>query len=122
MPDGKTLVCASTQGEDPAIQFVDLAKGKVVRQIDNDQPFMGLAVSPDGKYLALGTQQRFEIWDAATGDEIRVLQGEKENAYSYYNALAFPPTGTMIAAAGYGNVVQIFEVATGRAAGVTPHR
>lgn len=114
LPDGKTLVCVSSQNEDPAVHFIEVASGKLLRQIDHDQHYMGIAVSPDGKYLALGTQQRFEIWDAATGDEVRVFQGEKDNPYTYYRALAYSPTGTMIAAAGAGNAIQLFEVTTGK--------
>jgi DNA-binding beta-propeller fold protein YncE len=110
-PDGKTIVVVASQHDDPAVHFIDFATGKPVRQIDNDQQFMGVAVSPDGKYLALGAQQRLEIWDAATGNEFRVMQGTET---SYFSVVAFSPTSAMLASAGDGSKVQLWETATGK--------
>src|SRR5262249_10443378 len=113
MPDGKTIVCASTQNDDPAVHFIDLKPGKVIRQIDNDQQFMSLDVSPDGKYLALGGHQRLEIWDAATGNEVRAIQVADKEGNLYFRGVTFSPTGTMVAALTAGNTVQLWEAATG---------
>ncbi len=113
LPDGKTVVGVAAHGEDASVRFWDLASGKELRQIDNDQQqFVGLAVSADGKMLALGTHQRVELWDAADGDEIRILRGSEPNAY--YRALAFAPDGRTLATAGMGPDVQLWELATGK--------
>lgn len=111
-PDGKTVVAAAARHfEDASVRFWDITTGKELRQLDNDQEFYSLAVSPDGKMLALGTQQRVEVWDAVTGDELRVMQG-KEN--SQFRVLAFSPDGRMLATAGLEPHIQLWEVATGK--------
>jgi hypothetical protein len=112
LPDGKTVVGLPAQHvDDASVRFWDVSTGKEVRQIDNDQPFFGLAVSPDGKVLALGTQQRVELWDAVSGDEVRVLHGPNT---SNYRALAFAPDGKMLATAGGSPAIQLWEVASGK--------
>jgi hypothetical protein len=113
-PDGKTIAGVSPDqygSQDPAIHFWDVASGKDVRQLENDQPFFSLAFSPDGKLLALGGQGRIEIWDAATGDEVRVIPGQEQ---IQYQLLAFAPDGKTLASAGSGNVIQLWETATGK--------
>src|SRR5262249_28756336 len=87
---------------------------KRVRQIDNDQQFFSLDVSPDGKYLALGGHQRLEIWDTATGNEVRAIQATDKDTNVYFRGVVFSPTGTMVAAITSGNSVQLWEVATGK--------
>jgi WD domain, G-beta repeat len=111
-PDGKTVAFfPANVHEDGALRFWDVAAGKEVRQIDNDQQFFGLAFAADGKTLALGTQQRVELWDAKSGDEVRVLTGSERG---YYRVLAFSADGKTLAAAGPGPVVDLWEVATGK--------
>jgi hypothetical protein len=112
LPDGKTVVGLPAQHvDDASLRFWDVVTGKEVRQIDNDQPFFGLAVSPDGKVLALGTQQRVELWDANSGEEVRVLHGPNT---SNHRALAFAPDGKMLATAGVGPSISLWEVASGK--------
>src|SRR5262249_13463546 len=112
LPDGKTVAGLPAQHvDDAAVRFWDVGTGKEVRQIDNDQPFFGLAVSPDGKVLALGTQQRVELWDAASGEEVRVLHGPNP---SNFRALPFAPRVKMLATAGAGPAIQLWEVASGK--------
>jgi hypothetical protein len=114
LPDGKTVVGISAQNpEDASLRFWDVATGKAVREIDNDEPFVGLAVSPDGKRLALGNPQRIEVWDAASGDEVRVFyrQGQPNLAS---RVLAFSPDGKMLAAEANEAEVELWEVATGK--------
>jgi WD40 repeat protein len=88
MPDGKTLVGMSSNYPDFNIHFWDIESGKETRQIDNDMQFGGLAVSPDGKQLALGTNQHVEIWDLATTDEVRNFPGVA-NQNQFFRHLAF---------------------------------
>jgi hypothetical protein len=110
--DGKLLAGVGAQhGEDQTVHFFDVQTGKEVRQLDNDQPFFGVALSPDGKVIALGTNQYIELWDAVTGDELRILQGE---ANTVYRALAFSPDGKMLASAGNDSTIQVWEIASGQ--------
>ncbi|MBM4067504.1 MAG: hypothetical protein FJ271_00960 [Planctomycetes bacterium] len=108
--DGKTLIGMSNNYPDFNIHFWDVATGKSIRQIDNDQQFNSLAMSPDGTLLALGTSQRVEIWDAKTSDDVRTLTGPQN---VFYQALSFSPDGRMLAG-GANDVIQVWEVSTGR--------
>jgi hypothetical protein len=111
-PDGKTVAGMPAQHvEDASVRFWDVATGKEVRQLDNDQPFFGMAFSADGKRLALGGQQRVEVWDAATGDDVRVFTGAPN---SLYRTLAFSPDGKTLAVSGVDTTVQLWEMATGK--------
>ena len=112
-PDGKTLAGMSNNFPDLNLHFWDVTTGREIRQIDNDQPFQGLAMSPDGKLLALGTNQRVEIWDAATGDDVRMLQGTQGSPNNMYQALAFSGDGRMLAA-GTNDAIRVWEVASGQ--------
>jgi DNA-binding beta-propeller fold protein YncE len=111
--DGKTVVAAPSQhGQDFTVHFVDITSGKVTHQIDNDQMFFGLAVSPDGKTLALAGQQNLELWDAASGEEIRVLPLPPNQVC---RQVAFSPDGrTLAAAAAADGTVRLWEIATGK--------
>jgi Tol biopolymer transport system component len=116
-PDGKTVAAAGVQsgysgGGDMSIHFFDTVSGKHIREIDNDQPLLGLAFSPDGRFLAVGTQQRIELWKADDGEEVRLFSG---SANGNYRLLTFSPDGKMLAALGSeANTVHIWETASGK--------
>jgi hypothetical protein len=110
--DGKTVAGLTPQGADSSVRLWDVATGKQLREIDNDEPFVSLALSPDGTLLAVGTQGRVEIWDAVSGDEVRVLQAPENHTYSL---LAFSPDGkTLAAAEAEAPAVRLWEVASGK--------
>lgn len=113
-PDGKTVAAAALQagGEDMSIRIFDTTSGKQIREIDNDQPLLGLAFSPDGRFLAVGTQQRIELWKADDGEEVRLFAGSDNGNY---RLLTFSPDGKMLAAiSSEADTVHIWETASGK--------
>jgi WD40 repeat protein len=57
--DSKFVVALSAQHmEDQSLHFIDIGTGKEVHQIDNDESFNSLALSADGKMLAVGGVKR----------------------------------------------------------------
>jgi hypothetical protein len=98
-----------------AVRFFNTATGKQIREIDNDQQITSLAFTPDGRHLAVCTQQqRLELWDAETGAEVRVFSATG----NMYRLMTFSPDGKMMAAIGNEpDTVHIWETVSGKERG-----
>jgi RNA polymerase sigma factor (sigma-70 family) len=93
-PEGKYL---ASGGNDGFIFVREAATGKVVRHLEGHC----VTFSPDGRLLATATTTRnpaIQIWDFATGRELRRLHGHKAAIFR----LAFSPDGKRLASGGMG--------------------
>jgi WD40 repeat protein len=61
---------------------------------------LALALSPDGKWLAVGYQQSLEIWDVATGMQVKKFSGlhTDNNQFIGDYSLTFSPDGKILIA------------------------
>src|SRR5207249_380209 len=77
------------------IKVYEIATGKQVHKLEITRG--PVAMSPDGKTLAVGSVKDHEIllWDAVTGKELRRWKGQEERVFS----MVFSPDGQWLAAA-----------------------
>ena len=78
------------------------------------------AWSPDGKYIAAGTDSpaRVFVWDAHTGRLLLTYQGNSASV----SAVAWSPDSRYIASGDTGNLVKVWEAKTGKTlVKYTPH-
>ena len=109
-PNGTQLVSASENGEDGVIIW-DSMTGKQVRVLKEAGPVLGLAFSPDGKYLATGGQDRMAaVWDARTGQQIFSMIGHNRAVF----AASFMPDGSRLATASGDGTVKIWDAKNGK--------
>jgi WD40 repeat protein len=117
-PDGRWL---ATGSGDSSVKVWDLNgagggngatdSGKAAYEFDIGDDIHGLAFSPDGKLLAVGSyDQTVTLWNMSTGEKVRTMNG---NA-SYVHAVAFSPDGRWLVSATHDNAVQVWEVSTGK--------
>jgi RNA polymerase sigma factor (sigma-70 family) len=118
-PGGRTLAAG---GRDGAIHLFDLRTGKTVqRLVGPPEEASALAFSPDGKLLASGRDfdlprkqgqdNPIQLWDVATGKELRRLIGHKDRVLS----IAFSPDGKTLASGAqrYDATLRLWDVVTG---------
>jgi WD40 repeat protein len=74
----------------------------------------GVAISPDGKSLAAGSNQGIRILDLATGKELRVLS---TNGFAGFAFLAYSQDGKVLGAADHMGRLQFWNPSTGDALG-----
>jgi WD40 repeat protein len=109
-PDGKTAI-SSTLGVDHHIRYWDAVTGKERMKIDTGpENNVGLAVSPDGKWLYHTTRGGpIHVSDAATGKELRTIGKAVDGA----EWLTPSPDGRLLGAA-ENDGVHVWEAATGK--------
>jgi WD40 repeat protein len=111
--DGRTLASKTWRGP---LRLWQVATGKALAQFPLDQlsqpPVM--AFSPDGRVLATPTLGRtnntIDLWGSATGKKIRRLEGDAAGI----TALAYSPTGRLLASGSQHSRVILFDVASGK--------
>jgi WD40 repeat protein len=108
-PDGKKLIASAGY----FVRVWDATTGKQVHEWFVKE-IHSLALSPDGKTLAMGTfadAPTVRLWDMVTGKELPRLAGPTDWTY----AVAFSPDGRRFAAAARDKSIHVWDVATWKA-------
>ncbi len=86
-------------------------KPELIFQQGHSQRSDGLAFSPDNRYLAsASSDSTIRIWDAATGNELRVLKGHTGGV----RCVTFSADGQSLASGGMDGKVKLWDVASGK--------
>jgi RNA polymerase sigma factor (sigma-70 family) len=107
-PDGKLLATAGAG----ALRVWSLATNKELRQFELGKPgervVYAVAFSPDGQTLASaeGPAKTVQLWDVATGKELKTLEGHTKNVLD----VVFSPDGKTLASAGGDGQVKLWDV------------
>jgi WD40 repeat protein len=106
-PDGKTLAIANARG-------VHILNAETMKPQDSLEGARGPVVfSPDGKTLATGAdfdKTLILLWDVAKGERVGKLKGHED----FMSALAYAPSGKLLASAGYDKKVILWDPTTAK--------
>jgi RNA polymerase sigma factor (sigma-70 family) len=108
--DGKTLVSNNYYG-DRTVRAWELASGKLLHEFPGNYDCdTFIAVSPDGKTIAIPQGQKVVLWDLATGKEVARLEGEQVDRV---NSVVFTPDGKTLVGGDQNGTLHFWDLATG---------
>jgi WD40 repeat protein len=114
-PDGKHI--ASTSPDDKTVRLWNLATGDQSLSLTADAGT--IAFSPDGKLLAGGRAAMIQLWDLATGKELRALVDQPlprnpGSPGSIIWSIAFSPDGSLLASGNQDKKITLWDITTGK--------
>jgi WD40 repeat protein len=98
------------------VRFWDVTTGKQIREFNPKGTNYGasIALSRNGKLLAMAALNKIDIIDASTGESIQVVSDYYNSFGPSTNHLAFSPDAATLAAKAGGNVVRVWDIKTGK--------
>jgi WD40 repeat protein/serine/threonine protein kinase len=92
--------------------LLDLASGAVRPLVGHAGKVTAVAFSPDGRFVATGSQDRtMKLWDVAAGREVRTLGGQGSAAVT---TLCFAPDGRAVLSGGQDGSLKLWDAGGGR--------
>jgi len=107
--DGKFLV---TGDEGNRVNVWNAQTGVLERSLKHNGLVNAVAISPDSHIIAAGamtSSDQIKLWDAETGNELRILRGHENTVF----ALAFNPFNGCLASASGDSTIRIWNTDTG---------
>jgi WD40 repeat protein len=102
---------AAVAGAAPAVTLFALPGGETMRRIDLGSSFArALALTPDGRLLAVALGVGVRVFAASTGDPLRRI----DRPAGPFAALAFAPDGRRLAGVGADGSLHLWDVTDGR--------
>lgn len=109
-PDKKQLVVGYSTGE---IFVWDLASKKATVQCNHGNEITALAISPDGKLIASGTDFGLRLWNIADGNPLVKLD-KKSSGEHQVKAVEFLPDGKSVVTVDSPGFVRVFATTDGK--------
>jgi WD40 repeat protein len=114
-PDGRRAVSGSW---DTSVRIWDTESGQTIHRMQHDDAVDSVAISPDGRLVVSGGgplgkpmgDTTVHLWDAATGKELRRLEGHTRRIWS----LAFSLDGKRLLSGSSDASIRLWDVTTGR--------
>jgi RNA polymerase sigma factor (sigma-70 family) len=103
--DGKAVFWVGRSGK---VYLRDVDGGRVIREFDGGSVADRLALSPDGRTLAVASERSVRLWDATAGTKGRLLEGSGR-----CGSLAFSRDGKTLAGGTFEGTFQLWDTATG---------
>jgi WD40 repeat protein len=121
-PDGKTLVSSSDYYGQHAVCVWEMASGRLLREFRNydlNYAECWIALSPDGRMVAVPRRAEVALWNHASGERVHLLKGEKVG-YGGFDGVAFAPDGKTLAAGDHRGTIHFWDLSTGKPSGRLP--
>ena len=113
-PDGSYLAVVNGT----LARLREIETGRIGITLRGAAPLFSLAFRPDGQEIATGNQSnQLEIWDAATGERITVLESGNSGvgtATAFSGQVAYSPDGSLLGATASDGSIQIWAPAAGQ--------
>jgi WD40 repeat protein len=108
-PDGKLLAYSAN---DPTVTLYSLETGKVVTRLHQQLGggWLGVAFSPNGRFLAIGGYPGVRVYGILSGRELRLLDTQPPTNIFL---LAIAPDGRTLAAAGQDTSLRLWDIVEG---------
>ena len=114
-PSGERIVLIAAGKDEQFVQLFDVATGRSVKKVTVENPtniFInpeGIAVSPDGRLLAIGGNDGdVGLFDSSSGRRLGTLKGHTGRI----SGVAFSPNGRLLLSAGTDGTARLWDVET----------
>jgi WD40 repeat protein len=105
-PDGRLLASGS---DDRTVIVWDVAAGQVLHTLTGEDNMTSVAFSPDGRRLASAEVIKVKLWDVATWEPLRVLEGNSQGV----ERLIFSPDGKTLISGSGDTTIKLWDLTQG---------